>query len=109
MTKEDVLLEFETAALNPGAKYSGNEYEEYVLKRAKRLIVTDRTVVIEALKYWLQLRDDSGTMIAVDLIGILVIPELKRDLEELKAEIENGKVFFPYYSEPVKKALKAID
>lgn len=97
MTKKDVLLEFETAALNPDAKYSGNEYEEYVLKRATRLILTDRKGVIEALQYWLQLRDDSETMIAVDLAGILVIPELKPDLEELRNEIEAGRVFYPYY------------
>lgn len=83
---------------------------EDIIKTAKKMITKDRDGVIEALRYWLNLRDDRHPLTAVYVIADVYIPELKPDLECLRAEIESGKeVFHHSYNFWVDRALKNIN
>ena len=108
MTKEEVLAAFELD-IQKGDPRMGESTTEDIKKTAQKLIIQDRDGVIEALRYWLSLRDKGLPMVAVYVIADVYIPELKPDLERLRAEIESGKeVFHPSYNYWVDRALKAI-
>lgn len=81
---------------------------ERILNRAKRLIVSDRSGVVAALRYWLSLRHVSFTVIAIWVIEELKLIELKPELLALRNDIESGKAFLPYYVDWVDRAIKVI-
>jgi len=107
MTKEDVLAQFDLDIQRMEPKM-GESTTEDLKKTVKRLIINDRLGVIEALRYWLRLRDVGLTLTAVILIWDAVIPELKPDVICLKKEIESGKIFHSSYLYLVDKALEVI-
>ena len=108
MSKEEVLAAFELDIQNGDPKM-GELTTEDIKKTAKTLIIKDRTGVIEALRYWLLLRDRGLTVTAVAVLANVYIPELKPDFECLKSEIVTGKVFHPSYLDLVDLALKNIN
>jgi hypothetical protein len=108
MSRKDVLAEFEADFKKAEPDKNGEYLSADLKKRAKRLIITDRSGVIEACKYWISLRQEPYALLAVSLVMDLGIKELKSDLVHLRKDIESGKVFKPYYNELVDKALKAI-
>ena len=108
MTKKEVLAAFELD-IQRGDPRMGESTTEDIKKTAKKLIINDRDGVIEALRYWLSLRDKGLTMVAVGVIITVKTLELKPDLERLRAEIESGKVFHPSYNYLVDLALKNIN
>jgi hypothetical protein len=108
MTREEVLTAFEMDIQNGDPKM-GESTTEDIKKTAKTLITKDRTGVIGALRYWLSLRDSGLTMTAVGIIVDVYIPELKPDLECLRADIKTGKIFHPSYNYLVDLALKNIN
>ncbi len=108
MTKEEVLVAFEADIRRMDIR-QGELTTEDIKKTANTLISKDRTGVIEALRYWLQLRESGPTVTACIVIADINIPELKPDLECLKAEIESGKTFHPSYLYWVDSALKNIN
>lgn len=107
MTKEQVLAAFERDIQNGDPKM-GDSTTEDIKKTAKILVTKDRVGVIEALRYWLNLRDIGLTVTAVAVIANIYIPELKPDLERLKSDIESGKVFHPSYLDFIDFTLKNI-
>jgi hypothetical protein len=108
MTKEDVLAAFERD-IQRGDPKVGESTTQDIKKTAKKLITEDRSGVIEALRYWLNLRHIGLTATALAVIADMKnIPELKPDVECLKAEIESGKVFHTSYLDLVELALKKI-
>jgi hypothetical protein len=108
MTKESVLAAFELD-IQRGDPKVGESTTQDIKKTAKALITKDRSGVIEALRYWLNLRDTGLTVTALNVIAdIKDVRELKPDLECLKADIESGKVFHLSYNYWVDRALKAI-
>ena len=108
MTREEVLTAFEMDIQNGDPKM-GESTTEDIKKTAKTLVTKDRTGVIEALRYWLRLRDIGLTVTALIVIADNYIPELKPDVECLRAEIESGKVFHPSHNYWVDLALKNIN
>lgn len=108
MTKEEVLDAFETD-IQRGDPRMGDLTIDVITKTAKTLIIQDRSGVIEALRYWLSLRDIGLTATALHVIIDVYIPELKPDLESLRAEIESGKALHPSYIDLVDLALKNIN
>lgn len=109
MPKDEVLAEFNIDFADPMSEKSGEYLYDHVLRRAKRLIVEDYTGVIEVLRYWLSLRKEPHTMLAVRVARDLVVTELKPELENLRQDIESGKTFLPYYKRWVDQALAAIN
>ena len=108
MSKEEVLAAFELDIQRVAPRMSESTTED-IIKTAKKLIIKDRDGVIEALRYWLGLRDIGLTITALCVIAENYIPELKPDLECLRAEIESGKVFHPSHNYWVDLALKNIN
>jgi len=108
MTREQVLSAF-PQEIQKGDLRSGDSTTEKIKKTVKTLIIKGRTDVIEALRYWLRLRDRGLAMTVVIVIANNYIPELKPDLECLRAEIQSGKVFHPSYNYLVDLALKPIN
>ena len=83
----------------------GDSTAEDIKRTAQRLITQDRSGVIEALRYWLSLKHVGLSVIALGVIGdIKNIPELKPDLERLRADPEFGR----RYAFWIDRALKAI-
>jgi hypothetical protein len=87
----------------------GDQTIEDIKQTAKTLINNDRIAVIEALRYWLNLRDWGLTPTALNVITSIRIPELKSDLQCLRVDIESGKALNPYIIYLVDMALKSID
>jgi len=108
MTKEEVLAALELD-IQKGEPRMGDSTTEDIKKTVKTLIVKDRDGVIEALRYWLGLRDIGLTITALCVIAENYIPELKPDLECLRAEIESGKVFHPSHNYWIDLALRNIN
>ena len=105
MTKEEVLAVFELDIQREDPRMSESTTQD-IINTAKRLIIKDRSGVIDTLRYWLHLRDERSPLTAVYVIANVYIPELKPDLEYLKEEIESGKeVFHPSYNIWLYKAL----
>ena len=57
---------------------------------------------------WLDERSEPKTMLAVDVIKELKLPELRLALEYLQAEIKENRAFKPFYACWVDSALRAI-
>ena len=108
MSKEEVLAEFEIDVKEYENEKMAGLFDQSIKSRTKRLIASDRSGVLEALRYWLRLRDSGLTVTALIVIADVNIPELKPDLECLRKDIESGKVFLPYYNSWVDRALKVI-
>lgn len=108
ISKDEILAEFgidfEKALNDKGGEYL---YAD-INKRAKKLIFSDRNGIIDVCKYWISLREEPYTLLAVDVIMNLKIVELRPELEYLKKDIESEKSFRPYYNELVDNALNAI-
>lgn len=109
MSKEEILSELEKDIQKSANDKGGEYFYEDAKKRLKKLVILDRPGVMEALRYWLCLRSQDLTMIAVWLTRDLMIKELKPDLENLKEDIKAGKVFKPYYIEMIDRALKTLN
>jgi hypothetical protein len=103
MTKKEVLAAFEMDIQN-GDPRMGESTTEDIKKTAQKLIIQDRNGVIETLRYWLSLRDNGFTMVAVSVIIHSYIPELVI----LREDIASGKVFHPSYNYLVDMAMKNI-
>jgi hypothetical protein len=108
VTKEEVLAAFDIDFKDPESQKDGPYLFEHILRRTKGLIISDRAGTIEALKYWLSLRKEPQTMMAVNIANNLALRELTPELITLGRDIESGSVFLPYYKGWVERALKAI-
>ena len=108
MSKQEVLTDLENAFKVPENYKDGWIFYQDLLARTKSHLQKDRNGVIDALKYWLSLKDEVRTMYSVDLIKNLAIKELKPELEDLKQDIISRKAFLPYYVQWVDAALKAL-
>jgi hypothetical protein len=107
VTKESVLAAFERDIQNGDPKMGDSTIED-IKKTAATLIVQDRKGVIEALRYWLSLRDIGLTPTALCIIAdVDAMSELKPDLDVLRLEIESSDVFHPSYLHLIDLAVKS--
>lgn len=96
MTKEDVLSILETDISDPGSYKSGEYLEEHILKHARQIVNMDRSSLIEVLREWLNLRCEPRTMLAVTIARQLGLREIRSDIEFLRKDILEKKVF-PFF------------
>lgn len=106
--KKNILKAFETDLSDPGSIKSGEYLEEHILMNARRFLIEDRQALIEVLQHWLSLRSEPKTMLAVVVTRELKLIELKSQLEELKKEVQAGKVFLPFYADSINEALAIL-
>jgi hypothetical protein len=108
MPKEDILAEFEVDFIRSIPDKNGEYLAVDLKKHAKRLAIKDRSGVIEACKYWIELRQEPYTLLAIIIVMDLVLKELKPELTDLRGDINSGRSFKPYYNELIDNALKVI-
>ena len=109
MEKEEILSHLEDDLANPGSQKSGEFLEEHALVTAHRALETgNREALVEAMVCWLRDRSEPRTMLAVSIAKELSLGELRAELRVLKAEIDDGRVFLPFYARRVDAALNAL-
>jgi hypothetical protein len=108
MSKEEVLAAFEADFENTVTDKDSEYLTMELKKSARRLVVTDRSGVIDACRYWIYLKREPFTLLAVVIIMDLALKELKPELIVLKKDIQSGKLFKTYYNELVDNALNAV-
>jgi hypothetical protein len=108
MSKEEVLADFQMARDNEDYRKDGDLLFDDLLKRAKRLVVQDREGLVDALRYWMSLRDEYLTEMAIILTGELLLKELRPDLEKIREDIISRKYYRVKYTGWVDKALEAL-
>lgn len=100
------ILDFELEEFPDRA--SGEQLYEYIGKQAARYSKSDRSELVVALMEWLKLRSEPKTMIALDIAGNLRLSELRPEIEMLLRDVEQGKVFLPFYAKPIRAVLAVI-
>ncbi len=109
MTKEDVLNQFATDFSDPGAEKSGEYLQDHVLRRAERIVQTDRPGLVEAMRDWLQRRSLPHTLLAVAVARETTLTELVPDLHSLRDDIRDGRAFRSEQAAWVDEALAVLE
>jgi hypothetical protein len=109
MTKESVLRDLQEIENDRKTDKQGNLMFYEMLDRLKKLVVTDRNGVVDAMRYWLSLRDQYLTEIAESIAQFLLLKELRPELEQIKKEILARKYYHVPYTGWIDMALKAFD
>jgi hypothetical protein len=108
MMMSDVLQALDAEVVGFPRRASGEQLYEHINKVAAHYAKSDRLGLVVALTYWLQLRSEPKTMIAVDLAGKLHLNEVRSEIEKLLVDVEQGKAFMPFYVKPIKAVLEII-
>lgn len=108
MSKDEVLAGLETDMDDPGAEKSGEYLRKHIIERSRRLLMTDRRGLVEALLEWLSLRSEPRTMLAVRVACELRLSELRPEITILREDIAMGRFFPGYYLRWVDDALDAL-
>ncbi len=108
MSKESILLDFESDLEDPGSLKSGEYLEAHVLAHARSAAAKDKDSLVEVLRDWLLITNEPRTMLAVKIAKELRLSELTPYLENLRNRIETGKAFFPFYLRWVDEALQSL-
>jgi hypothetical protein len=107
VSKEQVLAAF-NKEVKKGEPQVGETVAERIKITAKEMIVNDRAGVVGALRYWIKLRDQNLTQIALSVIAEVKTSELKPDLEKLKADVDSRKALNPNFVYLIDFAMNAI-
>jgi len=108
MEKEDIIAAFETEFQDPGAIKSGEYLEEHIFNVARDIVTKDRLGLIVVMREWLALRKEPETMLAVSVAKEMKLAELTEDLHALRIDIEQLKLFMPWYVRRIDQALAVI-
>lgn len=108
MSKESILLAFESDLEDPGSLKSGEYLEAHVLAHARSAAAIEKDTLVEVLRDWLLITNEPRTMLAVKVAKELRLRELTPYLENLRNRIETGKAFLPFYLHWVDDALKSL-
>lgn len=109
MSKESTLKILENDISDPSSYKSGEYLEELAFRDLCENMNNDREGIVGALQEWIQVKAEPRTMLAVRLAKNLGIIELIPQLQELRKEIDNGKVFLRFYLRYVDEALTVLE
>jgi hypothetical protein len=109
MEPSRVSLALQECFEDPGAEKSGEYLYAHVAAVARHAVESGhREELLNILQDWIARRSEPETMLAVYLSYQLRLAELTTGLSTLRADIQSGKCFMPYYSLKVERALAAI-
>lgn len=108
MSKEYVLAVLEGDINNPGSYKSGEYLEESVFRHSTEIIQTDRQGLVEALKEWIEAKEEPHTMLAVRIARRLRLMEMIPQIKDLRDEIARGGVFPKFYLRYIDEALNVL-
>ena len=109
MTKEEVLNQFATDFSDPGSEKSGEYLREHVLRRAERIVQSDRSGLVEAMRDWLQRRSLPHTLLAVAVAQEARLTELVPDLHSLRDDILASRFLRDTQEDLVDQALAVLE
>ncbi len=109
MGKEAALDELAVPLEDPATEKDGNILAELLYQRARRLLGSDRPGLVEALRDWLEKRDDVLSIQAVILVRDLRLTELRSLIGELREEVASGRALRPTSLCLFDKALASLD
>ena len=95
MTKEDVLAAFDDALRLPEVEKSGNILSDELKRRAARFAVHDRQGLVEAVRQWLESRDEVLAIQAAVLIREFRLSELRDSIKRIREEVAAGGFMRP--------------
>jgi hypothetical protein len=104
----DVLELLEMDMSDPGSVKSGEYLRDHVLQHVRSALTTDRSGVVDALREWLNSRSEPRTMLAVSVARKLGLKELKTEVELIRDEVLNGRIFPMFYLDRINAALDAL-
>lgn len=90
MTKEDVLASFEVAWLNPATAKDGSVLADELERRAAVFVVSDRTGLVDAVRDWLESKNEVRVIHAVALIQEFRLVELLEPIKTVRASVVSG-------------------
>ena len=112
MSSKDALTWLENNLNNFSDRASGEELYRFFNRIVKPIInsedTSDKDDLVNGLRYWLEKRTESRSMLAVDIIHNHKLTELESEVEALLQDVLNGVAFAPHYEKPIRKALHAI-
>ena len=120
MTATEITKIIEGTLTARPERMSGNEANDYVVERLRKLIATERESVIGALKFYLKFRlapekrnsenslPEALIWTALDVAEKLSLIELRPEIESLVADVRNGKVFLPVHEKSVEGYLQRL-
>jgi len=108
VSKKTALAELVTALEDPAAEKDGNILAELLHQKARLLLQSDRAGLIEALREWLEARDDILSVQAALLIGDFQLAELRAELEHIRNEVAARQALRPSSMWLFDKALARI-
>lgn len=106
--RQRVLATLEGELREYPARAPAPDLYAHLLRIAQRLAITDRPELISALQTWVEARSQPRTMIAVDLVEKMALVDLRTDLEQLRADVIEGRAFLPYYVRWIDEALAKL-
>lgn len=112
MSSEDAITWLENNLNNFPDRVSGEALYKFFNRIVKPIInsedASDKSDLIDGLRFWLEKRTEPRTMLAVDIIGNNKLSELEAEVGILLNDVRKGVAFAPHYEKPVKKALDMI-
>lgn len=108
MTKQEILEWLESEVQGYPERATGNECADYVVQLAGRIVESDRSELVEAMRGWI-IQREKRTLLAVRIAVEYKLLELKPDVERLLKDVRSRKAFSPYYQEFLVPALERMD
>ena len=109
MAKLDVVQALQSDLDNPGSLKSGEYLVDRILTTVRRALVAgDRDGVVDALREWLNLRQEPQTMLAVTAAKEEQLTELVLEIQALKTDVLAGRSFPKFYLRWIDEALSAV-
>jgi hypothetical protein len=108
MTKQEILDWLDSEVEGYPQRATGNECEDFVVKLAGRIVSSDRSNLVEAMRQWI-LDRGRRTLLGVRIAKTYKLYELKPDIQQLLEDVRARKAFLPYYEEFIAPALRQLD
>ena len=108
MTAVDIINWLDEESAEFPSRAGAEEFQRYIFRRLKPAAADCRDSLVEAMRTWISLRDETKTMLAVRIAVEYKLTELRGDVERLLVDIEAGRCFLPYYAETIRASLKHL-
>ena len=108
MTAEQLRKWLDGELNNYPERTSGEELYSFFIRQTAKFVKSNRRELIEALTYWLKLRIEPKTMLALDIAEKHNLTELREEIEDLLKDVESGRAFKPYYGQFIINTLKKL-
>ena len=107
MKKQQILEWLDGEAQGYPERATGNECEDFIVHLAGRIVESDRSELVAAMREWIAQRG-KRTLLGMRIAVEHKLHELKPDIQQLLDDVREGRVFQPYYEEFIEPSLKQM-